>query len=125
MKSLFLMLSLVALPFGAADVSGKWSGTFEAVTPDGTTRSEPLVLIFKQEGDKLTGSGGPNESERHDMRDGKVAGDKITFEVALERGSIFFDLTVVAGDQITGNMKRVRENSEQNAKVALKRVAEK
>ncbi len=86
MKSLFLMLALVALPLDASDVSGKWSGTFEAVTNDGNTRSEPLLLIFKQDGEKLTGSGGPNEAERHDMRDGKVVGDKITFEVALERG---------------------------------------
>lgn len=58
------------------------------------------------------------------MRDGKVAGDKLTFEVALERGSIFFDLTV-AGDQIKGDMKRVREDREQTAKLSLKRVVEK
>ena len=124
MKSLLLMLALVTVPLDASDVSGKWSGTFEAVTNDGNTRSEPLLLIFKQDGEKLTGSGGPNDTERHDMKDGKVAGDKITFEVALERGSILFDLTV-DGDQIKGNMKRVREGNEQNAKVSLKRVVEK
>jgi hypothetical protein len=37
------------------------------------------------------------------MREGKVVGDKITFEVALERGSILFDLTV-SGDEIKGDM---------------------
>lgn len=124
MKSLFLVLLLGALPLGASDVSGKWSGTFEAVTDDGNARSEPLLLILKQEGDKLTGSGGPNEGEQHPMRNGKVAGDKVTFEVARERGSIFFDLTVTA-DQIKGDMKRVREDREQTAKVSLKRVVEK
>jgi hypothetical protein len=124
MKSLFLMLALVALPVGASDVSGKWSGTFEAVTNDGNTKSEPLLLIFKQDGDKLTGSGGPNEGERHEMKDGKVVGDKITFEVPLERGSILFALTV-EGDQIKGDMKRVREGGEQTAKVTLKRLGEK
>lgn len=50
MKSLFLMLLLVTPPPGASDVSGKWSGTFEGVTNDGTTRSEPILLILKQGG---------------------------------------------------------------------------
>ena len=124
MKAFILMLSLAAMPLGAADLSGKWSGSFEAPNSDGNVRTEPLLLIFKQDGDKLTGSGGPNEGEQHPMKEGKVAGEKVTFEVPLERGSILFTLTVT-GDQGQGEMKMVREDREQTAKVSLKRVVEK
>jgi hypothetical protein len=124
MKALILMVALAAIPVGASDLSGKWSGTFEATGGDGNVRSEPLLLILKQDGDKLTGSGGPNEGEQHPMKEGKVAGEKVTFEVPLERGSILFTLTVT-GDQGQGEMKMVREDREQTAKVSLKRVVEK
>jgi hypothetical protein len=124
MKSLVLMLSLMTLPFGAGDLSGKWTGTFEPVNNEGNRRSEALLLIFKQEGEKLTGSGGPNEGEQHPMREGKVVGDKVTFEVPLEQGSILFTLTVT-GDQGQGEMKMVRGDKEQTAKVSLKRVVDK
>jgi hypothetical protein len=124
MKSLVLMLSLMTLPFGAGDLSGKWTGTFEPVNNEGNRRSEALLLIFKQDGEKLTGSGGPNEGEQHPMREGKVVGDKVTFEVPLEQGSILFTLTVT-GDQGQGEMKMVRGDKEQTAKVSLKRVVDK
>jgi hypothetical protein len=124
MKSLILVLSLMTPLFGASDVSGKWTGTFEPANNEGNPKSEALLLIFKQGGEKLTGSGGPNEGEQHPMREGKVAGDKVTFEVPLEQGSILFTLTVT-GDQGQGEMKMVRGDKEQTAKVSLKRVVEK
>ena len=124
MQSVFLALVLAMLPVAApADVSGKWSGTFEAITDEGT-RTQPLLLIFKQDGEKLTGSGGPNDSEQHPFENGKVDGDKVTFQVPLERGSISFDLTL-AGDELKGDMTRSREGREQTAKVSLKRLAQK
>jgi hypothetical protein len=124
MQSVFLALLLAMLPVGApADVSGRWSGTFEATTDEGT-RTQPLLLIFKQDGEKLTGSGGPNDGEQHPFENGKVDGDKVTFQVLLERGSISFDLTL-AGDELKGDMKRSREGREQTAKVSLKRLSQK
>ena len=55
-----------------------------------------------QDGNKLTGSGGPNETEQHPFENGKVEGDRLTFEVLQ---AIQFDLQV-KGDEITGGMKR-------------------
>ena len=49
MQSVFLALLLAILPVGAPiDVSGRWSGTFEATTDEGN-RTQPLLLIFKQD----------------------------------------------------------------------------
>ena len=125
MKSLLLTLLLVTLPLGAIDISGKWTGSFEGQNPEGEKRTEPVFMILKQEGDKLTGSGGPNEGEQHAFQNGKVEGDKLSFEIALGNGvTISFNLTVT-GDEIKGDMKRVRGDREQTAKLSLKRLVEK
>lgn len=125
MKSLFLTLLLVTLPLGAIDISGKWTGGFEAQNNEGEKKTEPVLMILKQEGDKLTGSGGPNEGEQHAFQNGKVEGDKVSFEITLGNGgTIYFNLTVT-GDEIKGDMKRAREGREQTAKLSLKRLVEK
>ena len=125
MISLCLTLLLVTLPLGAIDISGKWTGSFEAQNNEGEKRTEPVFMVLKQEGDKLTGSGGPNEGEQHAFQNGKVEGDKVSFEIALGNGgTIYFNLTVT-GDEIKGDMKRAREDKEQTAKLSLKRLVEK
>jgi len=125
MKSLFLTLLLLTLPLGAIDISGKWTGSFEAQNNEGEKRTEPVFMVLKQEGDKLSGSGGPNEGEQHSFQNGKIEGDKLSFEIALGNGgTISFNLTVT-GDEIKGDMKRSREGSEQTAKLSLKRLVEK
>jgi hypothetical protein len=125
MKSLFLTLLLATLPLGAIDISGKWTGSFEGQNNEGEKKTEPAFLIFKQEGGTLTGSGGPNEGEQHPFQNGKVEGDKVSFEISLNNGgTIYFNLTVT-GDEIKGDMKRTRGDREQTAKLSLKRLAEK
>ena len=53
-----LLLSITTA--GASNVTGKWSGTMQL---EGQTRFEPVYMVLKQEGNKLAGSGGPNENE--------------------------------------------------------------
>src|SRR5436190_23518156 len=60
----------------AADVSGKWTGTMSD-----DRSSDVLLLILQQDGNKITGTGGPNESERHPLENVMLQGDKLTFEV--------------------------------------------
>jgi len=102
MKMTVLLLCVVLLAASAAlgaDVSGVWTGT---LTPDGRDNGDTALLIFRQEGDKLTGTGGPNQSEQHPIVNGAIKGDRITFELqASERRVLSFDLKI-AGDQITG-----------------------
>lgn len=125
--SLGVMISSILLfvvSLSAGDVSGKWTGTLEFKTPDGETKSGPAFMILKQDGNKLTGSGGPNESEQHPIRNGKVEGNKLTFEALDGEKTMYFDLKMIA-DQISGDIKRERDGTRETAKISLKRVTEK
>jgi|HubBroStandDraft_2_1064218.scaffolds.fasta_scaffold545946_1 hypothetical protein len=120
-RGLLLALLLSITTAGAANLTGKWSGTMQL---GGQTRSEPVYMVLRQEGNKLAGSGGPNESEQNPFEGGKVEGNKLTFDIPLGENSMHFEMEA-QGDQITGEMKREREGKVENARVSLKRVAEK
>ncbi len=103
----------------AAGVSGKWSGKF---SPANENSDQPLFLVLTQDGDKLTGSGGPNESEQHPMQNGKVEGDRVTFEVPAGKGTFVFDLKMT-GDEMKGDLQfKEADGGMRNAKVSLKRA---
>jgi hypothetical protein len=120
-RGLLLALLLSITTAGAANLTGKWSGTMQL---GGQTRSEPVYMVLRQEGNKLAGSGGPNESEQNPFEGGKVEGNKLTFDIPLGESSMHFEMEA-QGDQITGEMKREREGKVEHARVSLKRVAEK
>ncbi len=86
MRRVALFAAVSALCMAAADVSGKWSGSFKA---DAEDQTESLYMVFQQDGGKLTGSGGPNEAQQHPMQNGKVEGNRLTFEVAAGKGPSF------------------------------------
>ena len=86
-KLLFVtaMLLVVAIGAFAADVSGKW--TYSMQGRDGTPREVSITL--KQEGNTLTGSvpgmgRGGQGGEPTQITNGKVDGDKVTFDVVRE-----------------------------------------
>jgi uncharacterized protein (TIGR03435 family) len=87
----------------ATDVSGKWA-------------SAPVYLILKQDGNKLSGSGGPTEKQQMVTFDnGTVEGERVTFHV----GSMQFHLQL-NGDEMKGEMK----NGPDATPVFLKRVTD-
>jgi uncharacterized protein (TIGR03435 family) len=104
----FIWVSLVSLvacvaAFAATDVSGRWAST-------------TIFVTLKQEGNKLSGSGGPTEKQQLVTFDnGAVEGDRITFKV----GPFQFDLQL-SGDELKGEMK----SGPDTQPVILKRVAE-
>ena len=102
----------------AGDATGKWTGT---ITPDGADRSEPAYMIFAQDGNKLSGSGGPDEAERHPFQDGKVQGDRMIFEVSTPKGTLSFDLKIV-GDEIKGEVQAKKDGETRTARISLKRA---
>jgi hypothetical protein len=59
-----LAFALTAIGLFAADATGKWTRTL-TVTRDGQERERPAQLVLKQDGDKLTGTAGPDASEQH------------------------------------------------------------
>ena len=116
------MLSAVALD--TPNVSGKWSGTLQM---DGENDAKPAYAIFNQDGHKLSGSVGPNESEQDSFEGGKVDGNKLIFDVPQGpngEGRIHVEMQV-NGDQMTGRATWSGPGVSGSGKVSLKRVAEK
>ena len=118
MRKFAVALLASALSLVGADVAGKWSGSF---TPDKENKSEPVYIILKQDGTKLTGSGGANADKQHPTLTGKVEGDKVTFEVRAGSGTFSFNLTTT-GDEMSGDLQFKGEDVARTAKVSLKRI---
>ena len=115
MKHLIL-IAVAATVLVAADATGTWTGTL--------TRSEgqtsPARIVLKQDGDKLTGTAGPDENEQGPIQNGKVENDELTFEVSRDNAVMRFHLKQ-DGDGMTGTVTRERDGQIQKATVALKR----
>jgi hypothetical protein len=118
-----LTLMLATALFAAADnVTGKWTGSF-AITLDGETRDEKAYLDLKQNGAELTGTGGPSADEQWPIQNGKVEGDKLTFEVQSGGPLIKFNLTLAEG-HLKGEAKAEHEGRSMKAAVDLQRKTE-
>ena len=130
MKKSYLFAGLLLsamLPTAALcvpNITGKWSGTLQM---DGENDTKPAYSIFSQEGNKLSGSVGPNESEQDSFEGGKVDGDKLTFDVRQGpsgEGSIHVEMQV-KGDQMTGRATWSGPPPHSGSgKISLKRVVE-
>ena len=103
MKRLFLCafavaaMALTVSAARAADVTGNWNA--ELTTPDGS--SIQLAFTFKQDGDKLTGSVQGPQGDAIDISNGKLDGNKISFDVDVNGSAIHHEGTVNdAGDEI-------------------------
>src|SRR5919206_4310076 len=130
-KLLFVtaVLLVVALGAFAADVSGKW--TFEQPGRGGNP-GRPVTITLKQDGSKLTGSvpgmgrGGDNPPPPAEIKNGKVEGDKVSFEVVREfNGNTMttkYDGTV-SGDEMKLKITRDTQNGPMTNEVTAKRSA--
>lgn len=99
-----LAMMLTAAAAFAADVTGTWTAT--AQTPNGDFQ---LSFTFKQDGAKLTGTLQGPQGDPLDISNGKIDGDKFTFDVSFNGMTIHHDCTV-AGDEI--NMKTSSDNAD-------------
>jgi len=108
------LLSAIAM---FADVTGKWTGTFDATGPDGQTKPGTALMLLKQSGDAITGTVGPNEDHQMNIKVGKIDGNKIALEVEVDDGAVIkFDLTL-AGGHIKGDAQGERAGEKMTAKV--------
>jgi hypothetical protein len=117
MRRTLLILLASVFTLAAADVSGKWTGT---LTPDSGAEG-PALLILEHKGESLTGTAGPDEGQRFDILNGKVSGDKITFETDSGKSVMKFELTL-KGEEMAGQVSREREGQKQTAKLNVKRT---
>jgi hypothetical protein len=74
------MLALFSIVAFAADVTGKWVGE---ANPSG--KGGPPTFNLKQDGTKLTGTASARGGEV-EISNGKVEGDKVSFEVPRDMG---------------------------------------
>lgn len=118
-----LTLLLATALFAAADgVTGKWSGSF-VITMDGETKDEMAYMDLKQKGTELTGTAGPSQDEQWPVQNGKVEGDKLTFDVQSGGPLIKFNLTLADG-HLKGDAKAEHEGRTMKAAVDLQRRTE-
>ena len=107
MIRLFL-LPVLALALHAADLTGKWIGTVDVADPtNGDKISTPVRAALKQDGSAVSGQiGRVQDTNLESIRDGKVTGKILTFNVLPEEASkpLVFTLTVVSDDRIEGSM---------------------
>jgi hypothetical protein len=101
---LLLTSLLLTLSISAADVSGKWTGTF-IDTLEASNKSG-MVLILTQHGSTLTGTTGPNSKEQRAIGNGKVDGNNISFVVRSE------EVTVHVSLQLADNHLKGQANTE-------------
>jgi hypothetical protein len=101
MKTLLCVCAALVMMLGtasvrAADVTGTWST--EMKTPDG--QSFPLTFTFKQDGVTLTGTVQGPQGEPIAVSNGKIDGDKFTFDVSFNGMTIHHSCAVTGDDEI-------------------------
>jgi hypothetical protein len=127
-KLLFVttILLVVAIAAFAADVSGKW--TYEQPGRGGGP-GRPVTITLKQDGSKLTGSvpgmgRGDNPPPPTEITNGRVEGDKVSFEVVREfNGNKMVSKYegTVSGDEMKLKVTRDTQNGPVTNDVTAKR----
>jgi hypothetical protein len=117
LASLLLSVGVVS---AAQDVTGKWSGSFNTIGPDGSTREAGIFLDLKQKGTELTGTAGPNAERQWPLK-GKIEGAKLAFEVQSDDGPVKITLTLADG-HLKGEAALEANGQKRAAKIDAERV---
>jgi hypothetical protein len=121
MKKAFWILPCLALVLSGADISGKWVGTID-VEDSGSTTEVQVELV--QKADTVTGKiGRTGGGDDGSIRNGKVEGTKVSFEVVSPQTSSPFKFTLtLVNDRLEGEMKGSVDEGEVVGKVKLSRA---
>ena len=88
-RRLALIVTLCVVTFAplhAADVDGKWTGSID--TPMGAI---PIAFSFKADGATLKGSMSGQDGGEFPIKNGKIDGNKISFNVSVDFGGMTLD----------------------------------
>ena|SRR5215831_8614117 len=110
----FLGLAIAVSGF-AADLAGVWKGSL--ITPRGGRKS--AVLSLKQEGSKVTGGFGGNDTDQRPIEKAKIEGDILSFEFDFG-GAVRCELRLV-GDRLVGEGKTGSAPTDERFKIDLQR----
>jgi hypothetical protein len=103
----------------AADINGKWSGTLESVGNSRGTVTQAHQMTIKQEGASIKGTAGPRPDAQWEIEDGKLEGNKLTFNSVSGQLKLTYALEV-QGDSMAGTVT-VTNRAEISWKIAMKR----
>jgi hypothetical protein len=109
-----LLFALCAM----ADVTGKWTVTF---TPEGESATQGIALL-KQAGGDVTGTVGPSDGDQNAISNGKIEGDRLTFEVRHPNGMLVKIALVIDEDSMKGDATLTQEGRSMKAKLELTRA---
>ncbi|MGA8212895.1 MAG: hypothetical protein WB799_04835 [Candidatus Sulfotelmatobacter sp.] len=118
MKKTIAVVLLLTMNAIAGDLTGKWSGAFKVAGGD---HDVPQLFVFKQEGNKLTGSGGPNQGEQYPIENGRVDGDRVRFEITTGEWKFGYKLKASEG-RMVGDLELKAVNDSRTATVSLSKV---
>ena len=90
-------VSALAFSAAAADLTGKWSGTY---TPDNGNGSNTFCTL-KQSGTKVTGTAG-HDAQTWPVENGTVQGNKVTFEVKPDNSPAYKCELTAGADTLSG-----------------------
>lgn len=121
MRKLLIGLLLSTWALGAAELTGKWSGSFDITNSDGETKADTAYMELKEQAGDVSGTAGPNTDKQWSLRKGKLDGQKLTFEVTTDDGGVLvFELTF-DGTSIQGTCTGTGSGGEKmSAKLNLK-----
>jgi len=117
----FLLGIALAWTATAADVSGKWTGTFTPENGDGGA----AYVVLTQNGSTLTGTGGPSAEQQWPGLQGTISGSKVSFQVKdPEDGTVYKCELTLDGDHLKGDVTFTPAGGEAaKGKLDLTRVA--
>jgi hypothetical protein len=119
MKRVIAILILLAVSAAGMDVTGRWSGTFKV---EGGDHTIPQLFILKQDGTRVSGTGGPDAQEQYPIENGKVEGDRVTFELTTGEWKFEYDLKAAGTEGMSGDLELKSINDSRKAKVTLNKV---
>ena len=114
-----LLTALFAMTAAAADVTGKWTGSYSFENGN----SGAAFATLKQAGAILSGTAGPSEDNPWPIQNGKIQGNTITFEIkSTDDGTLYKCQLTLAGDSLKGEVTATAGDQSMKGKLELSRA---
>ena len=96
------LAAVLAWTAAAADVTGKWSGSFDDGSGNGHSG---VTAVLKQSGGLVTGTAGPGNEMQWKIIKGTAAGNKIMIEVKdPDSGAVYHCDLMLSGESLKGEV---------------------
>ena len=119
-----LTLLLLAATASAADLSGKWTGTVDVTSPDGSARQLSVVLQLRQKGAELSGTIADANGNEVNIANAALEGSTITFEVKQgDNGPLWKVKLTASDDALSGEATTAWSGQSMKGRMNLKRAA--